>query len=48
MDQPAIRHLREEMSKLTAWLAKNAAKYFVAEYEQPSADYQEKARGTSS
>ena len=45
MDVQSVNRLREELSKLTVWLGKNAVKYFVSEYETPSQDYIEKARG---
>jgi mortality factor 4-like protein 1 len=45
MDVQSVNRLREELSKLTNWLAKNAAKYFVSDYETPTQTYIEKARG---
>jgi len=45
MDTQSVNRLREELSKLTIWLGKNAVLYFVSEYETPSQDYVEKARG---
>jgi mortality factor 4-like protein 1 len=45
MDMQSVNRLREELSKMTNWLGKNAIKYFVSEYETPSQDYVEKARG---
>ncbi|KAK6225369.1 hypothetical protein QIS74_01416 [Colletotrichum tabaci] len=44
MDQQSVSRLREELSKLTVWLGKNAKKYFVSEYETPSQEYIDKAR----
>jgi mortality factor 4-like protein 1 len=44
MDQPSINRVREELTKLTNYIARNAAKLFVAEYETPGQDYIEKAR----
>ncbi|RQM05303.1 hypothetical protein DH86_00001854 [Scytalidium sp. 3C] len=44
MDVQSVNRLREELSKLTNWLGKNATTYFVSEYETPSQDYIEKAR----
>ena len=45
MDQQSVNRLREELAKLTSWLGKNSGKYFASEYETPSQDYIEKARG---
>ncbi|CAK7563182.1 MAG: Esa1p-associated factor [Sporothrix epigloea] len=45
MDQQSVNRLREELAKLTAWLGKNMAKYFVSEYETPNSEYSEKVRG---
>ena len=45
MDLQSANRLREELTKLTNWLGRNATKYFVSEYETPSQDYVEKARG---
>ncbi|CAK7273428.1 Esa1p-associated factor [Sporothrix epigloea] len=45
MDQQSVNRLREELAKLTAWLGKNMAKYFVGEYETPNSEYSEKVRG---
>ena len=45
MDQQSVNRLREELLKMTNWLAKNHATYFVNEYETPSQSYIEKARG---
>ncbi|KAK1496214.1 hypothetical protein CTAM01_08401 [Colletotrichum tamarilloi] len=44
MDQQSVARLREELSKLTVWLGKNAKNYFVSEYETPSQEYIDKAR----
>ncbi|KAK2004277.1 MRG-domain-containing protein [Colletotrichum falcatum] len=44
MDQQSVSRLREELSKLTVWLGKNAKSYFVNEYETPSQEYIDKAR----
>ena len=45
MDQQSVNRLREELAKVTQWLAKNSARYFTAEYENASQEYIEKARG---
>jgi mortality factor 4-like protein 1 len=45
MDHQSVNRLREELSKLTNWLGRNATTYFVSEYETPSQEYVEKARG---
>jgi mortality factor 4-like protein 1 len=44
MDQQSVNRLREELTKLTNFISRNAPKYFVAEYETPSQDYIEQAR----
>jgi mortality factor 4-like protein 1 len=44
MDHQSVNRLREELSKLTNWLGRNATTYFVSEYETPSQEYVEKAR----
>lgn len=44
MDVQSVNRLREELTKLTNWLGRNAEKYFVKEYETPSPEYVEKAR----
>jgi mortality factor 4-like protein 1 len=44
MDHQSVNRLREELSKMTNWLGRNATNYFVSEYETPSPDYIEKAR----
>jgi mortality factor 4-like protein 1 len=46
MDQQSVNRLREELLKMTNWLAKNATTYFAKDYETPSQAYIEKARGT--
>jgi mortality factor 4-like protein 1 len=45
MDNQAINRLREELAKITMWLGRNSAKYFNTEYEAPSQEYVDKARG---
>ncbi|KAI9799261.1 MAG: Esa1p-associated factor [Piccolia ochrophora] len=45
MDAQAVSRLKEELSKLTSWLAKHSAEYFTNEYENTSQEYQDKARG---
>ncbi|KAG9232184.1 MRG-domain-containing protein [Amylocarpus encephaloides] len=44
MDAQSVNRLREELSKMTNWLGRNAEKYFVKEYETPSQEYVDKAR----
>jgi mortality factor 4-like protein 1 len=44
MDQQSVNRLREELLKLTSWLAKKATNYFVSEYETPGQEYAEKAK----
>lgn len=45
MDSQSVARLKEEMSLLTKWLAKNSAKYFSAAYHNPGEAYKVKARG---
>ncbi len=45
MDQQSVNRLRDELAKLTHWLGKNMTKYFVSEYETPSADYADRVSG---
>ncbi|KAF4637748.1 hypothetical protein G7Y89_g325 [Cudoniella acicularis] len=45
MDTQSVTRLREELSKMSNWLGRNAEKYFIKEYETPSQQYVEKARG---
>ncbi|KAL3295353.1 keratinolytic protein [Colletotrichum asianum] len=45
MDSQSVGRLREELSKFTVWLGKHAKNYFVSEYETPSQEYIDKARG---
>jgi len=45
MDLQSVNRLREELSKMTNWLGRNATNYFTNEYETPGHDYVEKARG---
>ncbi|KIN02489.1 hypothetical protein OIDMADRAFT_159912 [Oidiodendron maius Zn] len=44
MDQQSVNRLREEVTKLTNFISRNATKYFVSEYETPSQDYIDQAR----
>lgn len=44
MDQQSVSRLREEIGKFAVWLSRNAATYFVNEYETPSQEYVENAR----
>ena len=44
MDHQSVNRLREELTKLTNWLGRNALNYFVNEYETPGAEYTEKAK----
>lgn len=45
MDQQSVLALREELAKLTSWLAKNAEDWFALDkYVGPSKEYTEKAR----
>ncbi|KAM3065272.1 Esa1p-associated factor [Clarireedia jacksonii] len=44
MDLQSVNRLREELTKLTQWIGRNAAVYFVPEYETPGQEYLDKAR----
>ena len=44
MDQQSVNRLREEMTKITNWLSKNAENYFLSDYENPNSEYTEKAK----
>lgn len=46
MDAQSVARLREELGKLTSWLGKNAAKFFVKAYVDPGHEYIEKSKGT--
>jgi mortality factor 4-like protein 1 len=43
MDQQSVNRLREELTKLTAWLGDNYARYFVPAYDTPSQEYKDQA-----
>ncbi len=45
MGPNAVRRLRHELLCLTHWLSKHAASYALAEYESPTHEYIERARG---
>lgn len=44
MNKDAVNHLRDEVQKITNWLARSAAGYFASAYEHPGQDYIENAR----
>jgi mortality factor 4-like protein 1 len=44
MDLQSVNRLREELTKLTQWIGRNATQYFVPEYETPGQEYLDKAR----
>jgi len=46
MDAQSVARLREELVKMTAWLGKNAAKFFAKAYVDPGVEYVEKSKGT--
>ncbi|KAK3684225.1 MRG-domain-containing protein [Podospora appendiculata] len=45
MDQQSVNRLREELTKFTTWFGRHVTNYFVSEYETPSQEYVDKARG---
>jgi len=49
MDQQAVTRLKEELSKLMLWLAKDTQirKYFCVAYESPSDDYTRKMQSST-
>lgn len=46
MDAQSVARLREELAKVTAWLGRNAQRYFARGYVEPGVEYGEKAKGT--
>lgn len=47
MDSQSVARLREELSKITQWLSKDAniSRYFLMQYENATQEYQEIAKG---
>ena len=50
MDTQSVNRLREELAKMTMWLAKDAnlKKYFAADYMKAGPDYEERVSGAQS
>ncbi|KYG40336.1 hypothetical protein M433DRAFT_160567 [Acidomyces richmondensis BFW] len=46
MDQPSVSRLREEITKMTQWLAKRVDRYLANEYVHAGTDYLESAKGS--
>ena len=46
MAHQSVNRLRDELIKFTSWFSKHATRYFISEYETPSAEYTDKARST--
>lgn len=46
MDAQSVARLREELVKLTNWLGKESARWFVKAYVDPGTEYVEKSKGT--
>jgi hypothetical protein len=44
MDQQSVVRLREELTKLTQWISRNADTYFRGDYENASQEYIEKVK----
>jgi mortality factor 4-like protein 1 len=44
LDQQSATRLKEELSKFLVWLARNAGKYFVGEYQATTPEYVERSR----
>ena len=47
MDAQAVSRLREEMSKMTQWLAKRIDRYLSTDYEHAGQEYLENAKNGS-
>lgn len=47
MDAQSVSRLREELAKMTQWLAKNSGQYFTKVYMDPGAEYVEFAKGNA-
>lgn len=45
MDQQSVSRLREELAKLAQWLSRNSTRFFAREYEAPSREYLQDAKG---
>lgn len=45
MDTQSVSRLREELAKLALWLSRNSARFFTREYEAPSREYLQDAKG---
>lgn len=44
MDAQSVSRLREELSKMTQWLAKRIERYLHSEYEHAGQDYLESSK----
>lgn len=44
MDAQSIHRLREELTKMTQWLAKRATQYIYSPYEHAGQDYLDSAK----
>ena len=47
MDAQAVSRLREELSKMTQWLAKRIERYLSVDYEHAGQDYVESSKGVA-
>jgi mortality factor 4-like protein 1 len=47
MDSQSVSRLREELSKMTQWLAKRIETYLSTDYEHAGQDYLENAKNNS-
>ena len=45
MDTQSVSRLREELAKLAQWLSRNSTRFFAREYEAPSREYLQDAKG---
>ena len=47
MDSQSVSRLREELSKMTTWLAKRIERYVSSEYEHAGQDYLDASRSSA-
>ena len=45
MDQQSVNRLRDELGRLTGWVAKGSSRWFEGGYEEAGNDYVAKAKG---
>lgn len=47
MDAQAVSRLREELSKMTGWMAKRIERYLSTDYDHVGQDYQDGPKGSA-